>query len=218
VKVLRQLVLTGIVSVTFAGVASATPITYELVSLVQTGTGNAALGVTTLTAHTPGTGDITVLGGEIVSGTGSGADWTMNISVALLGVEVDVVTTDQDISAISSAGGAVTANGLSANTTCGGSGAAFLCGSVLVGPNLPWTWPTPDDGFGNPETATIANFVGNDTSFSFDMILYSNNDLGANGTVEVTQTWHFASVPEPGTVMLLGTGLLGLLVTGRRRA
>jgi len=210
-------IVAAALTVLWAGSAAATPITYELVSLTQTCTGSAALGITTLSSASVGTGDITVSGGEIVSGTGSGGDYTMNISVPALSTFVDIAYTSHVINSISSVAGAVTAAGT--NTVgCTGPGAGFLC-TMAQGPGLPWIWPD-DDGTLAPETATITNFVGSDTNFSFDVVYFVNSDLGANGTVEVTQTWHFesVSVPEPGTVMLLGAGLLGLLVTGRRRA
>jgi len=217
-KLLRTLMLTGILSMTFVGIASATPVTYEITNLVQTGTGLAAFGVTTLSSSTAGAGDITISGGQIVSGSGSGADWVMNIDISaiLAGQFVDVAYTDQDLFAISSTAGNVTANGETVNTTCAGPGSGLLCGSVATGANIAWTWPTPDDAFGNPETATIANFVGTDTNFSFDVFVYSNNDLGANGTVEVTQTWHFQAAPEPSTGMLLCGGLIGMAMLRRR--
>jgi hypothetical protein len=129
---------------------------------------------------------------------------------------VDVSYTDQDIFAISSAANDVTANGEIGNTSCAGPAAGFGLCSMAQGPDLPWTWPIADNGFGMPETATIANFVGTDTNFSFDVIDYSNTDLGDNGTVEVTQTWHFQTVPEPGTGLLLCGSLIGMGIMRRR--
>jgi hypothetical protein len=218
-KLLGRLMLASILSMTFAGIAAATPVTYEITDIQQTGTGNAALGVTSLASSTAGTGDIIVMGGQIASGSGSGAAYVTNIAVAAISQEVDVTRTNYDITTISSVAGDVTAAGVAGNTTCAGSGAGLLCVGLAVGPNLPFTWPVADDGFGLPETATIANFMGSDTSFSFDVLVFSNIDLGANGTVEVTETWHFASssVPEPGSFVLLASGMMGLAVIGRRR-
>lgn len=214
---LTRSLLIGAVAVLWAGAASATPFTYKITDIDQTGTGLAAFGVTTLASSTAGTGDITLSGLQIVSGTGSGASYVTNIDVAVLTQEVDITRTDFDIFAISSTLGDVTANGETGNTTCAGTGAGTLCGNVVQGPDVPWTWPVTDDGFGLPETATIANFVGNDTDSEFDVLVFSNLDLGDQGTVTVTETWHF-KVPEPGAMLLLGTGLLGLLLSGRQRA
>jgi hypothetical protein len=97
-----------------------------------------------------------------------------------------------------------------------------------------WTSVTPPTPGGDTVTATGTgvgslswnfNFTGNSTDvFSFDYYLYTTD-----GHAFVTTISHSGSgwvigasketvyVPEPGTLLLLGSGLLGLVVSGRKK-
>jgi hypothetical protein len=66
--------------------------------------------------------------------------------------------------------------------------------------------------FGNNGLSVIAPLTANDVGGSFDRVVVS---MGGSGGID---NLTYTAVPEPGTVALLGVGLAGLAVVGRRRS
>ena len=87
-------------------------------------------------------------------------------------------------------------------TNLGGLG-GFVCPGVL--PTVAG-WP-PADG-GTPSSAVIDTLAQTITVI----------DTSADGTAgTITQNYSYSIVPEPGTALLLGGGLVGFGVLGKRR-
>ncbi|MCK4794991.1 MAG: PEP-CTERM sorting domain-containing protein [Desulfobacteraceae bacterium] len=86
-----------------------------------------------------------------------------------------------------------------------GTGGWFTVCGFISGGYLSWAYM--------PQTFTLVN--GDYFDVDFEDVLIAG--LGNRTTVSATVTAHAAPVPEPSTVMLVGTGLLGMIAFGRKR-
>jgi hypothetical protein len=114
------------------------------------------------------------------------------------------------LSLVGNPGGTWTATtGSLSNGGCGDNGGAFICASsstggvaIAQGGTYTWTW-----NYTLASGATIADVGSIHIGANYDP---------ANGLI-VSQTGATTQVPEPGTLGLLTTALVGLIIAGRRR-
>jgi len=202
-KLLRRLALATIASMMSAGLASAAPVTFSLDSV--TATGGTLPTIQTYVPALPLSGS-----GNIDFGLGTGTlslpDYSIILDVSgdlVLDAQLDITGWTQTITAIDVLGNITSVGGgLVACTNLGGLG-GFVCPGVL--PTVAG-WP-PADG-GTPSSAVIDTLAQTITVI----------DTSADGTAgTITQNYSYSIVPEPGTALLLGGGLVGFGVLGKRR-
>lgn len=200
-KLILHLVALSAITLFFAGSASAIPINLQLDNVTTMG-GTFP----TLTTYSPGfpiTGS-----GDIDFGTGTGSisliDYssTLDINIdTVLDVRLDITNWSQTITAIDGSGNITsTGGGAVACTVLGGLG-GFVCPSV----------PTTVAGWAPADGATLFSSAILDTGAQTIVIVDNSNAAG--GTV--TSYYSYSVVPEPGTALLIGGGLIGLSL--RRR-
>ncbi len=88
--------------------------------------------------------------------------------------------------------------------TGSGSGGWFTIFGIISGGCLTWA--------DMPQTLTLTD--GNYFDVDFENVLIAG--LGNTTTVSATVTAHAAPVPEPSTILLVGTGLIGIIGFGRK--
>ena len=175
-----------------AGSASAIPIDFDIASDSSVTLSNVStLGWTSISA------DIVADLDDVSFFLGDGASYTFDfftIEVEGFGLgEADVEATlafDEP---------------LGFEVTGSGSGGWFTIFGIISGGYLTWA--------DMPQTFTLTN--GDYFDVDFEDVLIAG--LGNTTTVSAAVTAHAAPVPEPSTVMLVGTGLLGIIAFGRKR-
>ncbi len=184
-----------------AGVASATPVVFQLDDVT-------IVGGSFPTSQTYSPPFPIVGSGNLDPGAGTGfltlPDYSIVIDVNLDGPDarLDVSNWSQTITSIDGDGNITSTGG--GTTTCmvlGGIG-SFICPTVP--PNIAG-WPPADSA------SALSSAVLDETLQTITVI---DNSSAAAGTV--TQFYSYTIVPEPGTVLLLAGGLVGLGL-GRRR-
>lgn len=202
-------VFAGALALLWAGGASATPVTFTFFSSASQGGSFASTQTFTPALPFSGTGDVDETAG------------TYSLSLPVFTVVIDVLVLAGDDSSVVTSGWGQTgtfagglggpmtsssASGSSACTDLGGGLGGLVCAGVP--PTVaPWP-PTGAAGPWGPAGAEI------DLTTNTITVNTANDPNG--GQVQSIYTYSF--VPEPGTMLLLGMGLIGLATSGRRRA
>ncbi len=206
-KRIRRIVFTAALSLMFAGAASAVPIELTLQSVDSTG--GIMPSVTTYDPVLP----IVDATSSIDFATGTGIlnlpDYSTTITLdgGTGTARIDIANWRQTITSINIAGHIQSiGSGSSTCTDLGGLGSAVcaLVATTVAG------WPPPNSG------SNISSAVINPGAGTITVVDKSMFDMG--GTITMNFTYEpIATIPEPSTALLLGGGLAGLGMAGRRR-
>jgi hypothetical protein len=197
----------------FAGSASAVPVTFTYVSVESFDAGFPSTQTFTPTLPFSGPGDV-----DEAAGTYSLSlpDFTIVLDIlALPGDDAALETTNwsQTGTFAAGVGGDLTSSAATGVTTCTDLGGG-LGGLVCAGPP-----PFPKNVAPWPPTGASGPTLG-DPSATIDIAtntIVVIEPFDTNGG-QIRSTYTYEEIPEPGTMLLLGTGLAGLLLSGRRRA
>jgi hypothetical protein len=207
--------LVGALALVWAGVASATPVVFTFVSTANLGAAFPSTQVFTPALPLSGGGGVDeALGTYIFTLPPS---FTVDIDVlATPGVDASVVTTGwgQTGTFAGGLGGAVTSSSATGSNACtpGPGGLGGLICPGIPGAVAPWP-PTGAAGLFGAAGAMIDLTDG----IGFDGTITVNSANDPNGG-QVQSIYTYSLVPEPGTMLLLGMGLIGLAASGRRHA
>lgn len=185
-----------------AGAASAVPINLLFESSTTVGGQFPTLQEYTPDLPIPGTGDI-----DFATGTGylSLIDHSIVLDVGANFVpdaQLDITGWSQTITSIDGAGNITSTGGGSiACTDLGGLG-GFVCAAT---PTTVAGWPAANGGL--PSSAVI-----DEIAQTITVVDNSNQQAGT-----ITTLYSYTVVPEPGTALLMGLGLIGMTLRRNRR-
>ena len=203
-KRFRFLFLASALSVLFAGAASAVPVDFTF--LVTNTVGGAFPATQTFSPTLPiaGSGNI-----DFASGTGTVSLPDYSITLDILSTaggadaRLDISGWTQTITSIDVLGNIQSdGSGSVACTDLGGFG-NFICGAAST---TVAGWPPPDG-------ATVPSSAVLNTDFQTITII-DNSDANAG---RITSVYSYSIVPEPGTALLLGGGLMAMAMGRKRR-
>jgi len=149
------------------------------------------------------------------------SDSAQSIDVRIVGAGFTAVSAETGlggtcIAAAGCLGGAAYSVGGTQGTTVGGNFVAFSqIGGLVAGPltnNM--TAGSPFNTGGSSLTAVFTTIAGAPGTYP---IMLSNIGAGFFGVTGTAQIGSYTVVPEPTTAALMGLGLLGLVLSGRRR-
>ena len=187
-----------------ASVASATPINLSLDLVTQVGGSSPSVQTYSPSLPLIGTGDI-----DFTNGTGTltleDHSITINLlSTAEIDARLDITGWTQTITSIDGSGNITsTGSGTVGCTNLGGFG-NFVCAAT---PSTVNGWPANDSA--TLQSSATINYLAQ------TITIVDNSVSGPAGTI--TQHYSYSFVPEPGTGMLVTTGLMSLGIAGRRR-
>ncbi len=208
---LSKLLLVGATVLLWAGVATALPVTFTFVSSTSFDAGFPSTQTFAPSLPFSGSGDIDEAGG------------TYNVTLPDFSVVIDVLALPGDDAKIDTVGwnqigtfaggvgGALTGTGVGGTLSCtdlGGGLGGLVCAGVAP---LVAAWPPT--GASGPTLGAPGATIDIVAKTITVVEPYDTN----GGQIQTVYSYAFTA-PEPGTAVLLGAGLLGLLVAGRRRA
>lgn len=157
-----------------------------------------------------GSGDITL---DAATQTISAGMFTLPTFSAITDV---VVVPGQDATITTTGLSHTNLGGTFANVTSTGAG-SLTCVPILgsaFGTAVCGGAPTSVSGFGDGNTTVLTL---TDAAALIGTIVSVDVSVTAGTTVTTTTSYSFAGVPEPGTLLLLASGMAGLALLGRRR-
>jgi PEP-CTERM motif len=191
----------------------------------------AALALALPTAVFAGSGDYTNIGGTL-SGSNSGLTLSGSVLIAVNGLNGGGLITGNDLGSVSFSTGAFTSGDLQNGGTLAGGGWFTITGNgnngvpsgtlftgTFSGP-VTWTLVTLANGTHNytlTGSLTGTNGAGVSTQGVTVQLTINTGKGFFNGSTTISSGDTNTVVPEPGSLSLLGTGLIGLAAMVRRK-